>query len=91
MKKTSLITLAVVNILAFCTLMSVLLMTRGEWDYYYFSAGGRIGFGIAPVVLICSLLSLKKKSWRWGFAGLGILVLYLIGVLFWISLNLGKL
>jgi len=89
MKRALIITLAILNFLAFCLLAFVF--------YKNISSGGMPNFFIwglpeliaALLALIGGILTIKRKNWRWGVTGLGIvcaLVLYILILIY----NYGK-
>ncbi len=87
MKKTWVIILAIINLLGFCILglvsyVVIFRLIKGYSDYpvfYLYPIG-------ALIVLISEIMTIKRRSWRWGIVGLFFVV---VGVLlqslyFWV-------
>jgi phosphatidylserine synthase len=72
MNKVWIIILGVLNILAFCLLAVVYY---AGYDLHTGGTSGAFTWGLplpiaAILALICGILAMKRKSWRWGVIGL---------------------
>lgn len=75
MKRASIITLGIINLLAFCLLFYLSLFTVLHYtDIQALSLWGLPYMAGSLMILVSGVLTSVRKSWRWGITGLCIIL-----------------